>query len=70
MIPDLVRVEVQREGHSDDDREDDRLKRRSEVLARVDPVGTRSLSEEQLHNVEAQHLRHQGRRAWAARGLG
>ena len=71
MVPYLVRgPDGPREGKGDEDREDNRLKRRLEVLARVDLVDTSSLGEEQLHNVEAQHLTHQGRRAWAARGLG
>ena len=54
---DLVRgPDDPREGKGDEDREDNRLKRRLEVLARVDLVGTSSLGEEQLHNVVAQHL--------------
>ena len=70
MVPYLVRIPDTGEGDSDDDREDDRLKRRSEVLARADPVGTESLLEEQLHNVGTQHHLTQGRRVWAAGGLG
>ena len=44
MLPYLVRVEFPGEGPGDDQRDDDRLKRRMEVPARVDPVATRRLS--------------------------
>ena len=59
VLPDLVRrlEDIDREDPSDDDREGDRLKRRFEVEARVNPVGSSRLSKEQLHNAGAEHRR-------------
>ena len=56
MLPHLVRVPREREGPGDDQREDDRLQRRFEVEAGEDPLGTSSLSEEQLIDSSREQL--------------
>lgn len=60
MLPRLVRVPAQRDGPGDDQRDYDRLKRRMAVPARIDPVATRRLSEEQMQNVEHWYARTRG----------